>query len=212
MPEVETTALSSEYRDDTPYRPPVYSDELWDDCLALYLKGFGSRNVRRILSEKYKKVPPSNTIRKKIAKYPQKIRDAVGKSKEMDMLVALAANREYYEDVSQDIMSYARPSFQKKVEEGGWDSVPFKDHADFISKENNLRWQREQKKIEHLDPARNQQQIPIFIQLAMKQSSQPGENNGSSDSTTGKSVIDAEFEQVADIPATGLPSQTGDTD
>lgn len=199
-------------RENTAFKMPRYSDGFWDDCLALYLKGFGSRNIRRILREKYEVVPTSSTIRQKIAKYPEKIRDAVGRSKEMDILVALAADREYYEDFSQDIMFYARKSLMKDLEADKFDSLPTADKWDRVSKENNMQWQRAQKRIEHLDPSVSQQ-VPIFIQLAMKQSPDrpmPEEANDSSDSSP--TAISAEFKQVADISTTGLLAEGGDTD
>jgi hypothetical protein len=198
---------------------PYDYSEMKVDALALYMKGYGSRHARRILYQKYKdNVVASNTIRAWFRKYGDEIKDAVGRSREMDVLAALEAEDDWAEDVSDDILSFALPSLMKDLKANKFDELPIKDKWDAVTKEINAKSQRNERKILRLD-SRSGPDIPQFVILAMRQSSeapkagQPTEKelNGSSDSRN-PAIIDAEFEQVADIPATRLQPSPGDTD
>ena len=157
-------------RDERPFSMPAYSKEMKSDCLALYIKGYGSRQIRRLLATKYKdteKVPDSRLMRTWISKYSQEVKGAVAKSREMDVLIALEAEGEYLEDVSDDILSYAIPATMKDLEEGKFKELPTQDKIQIVLKELNAKAQRVERKILRLDPqAANTTPLQIFIQNA----------------------------------------------
>lgn len=191
-----------------PIARPVYPQKIRDDCLKLSLEGYSSRNVRRILAKKWTKIPDSSTIRAWLRKDERAVRSAIAKvHTEADVLDLLKAESEYIEDVDDEILSYTVPSVMKDLEAGGVKDIPLVDRMKLVQTAINNKSQRNDRKIMREDP--RMANVPQFIILASRQSPEAPDGSGDSGNTT---IIDADFEQVADIPATGIQPASGSSD
>ncbi len=203
--EVEREALVKEAKYD-------YT-EMKADALALFLKGFGSRPARRILYKKYKdNIVASRTMRLWFANYTDEVKAAVGSFRQMDVLIALETESSHLEDISDDILHYAIPSVMKDMKANKFDELSTQDKLQIVLKEINSKAQRVERRMQRLDPQPIQNTFPIFIQRAMKQSSEKMNGSSNSGDTDGSAIIDAEFEQVADLPPARIPAEAGDSD
>jgi hypothetical protein len=193
MSEVET---KDEQKDLQALKNTKYSKELRADCLNLYIKGYGSRQARRILALKYKRVPDSSNIRQWFRRYSEEIKEARGVNRDMEVLTALEAEGDYLEDISDDFLRFAAPA----VIEGGeekFKKLSYKDQVESLLKEINNKSRRNEAKILRLDPkTSNVSPLQIFIQQAQarKKELDDGQTTEGLDGIAADgNVIDVEF-------------------
>lgn len=155
-------------------------------ALTLFLKGFGARHTRRVLGEKYPDLPASRTIRVWFTKYSAEVKEARSLNGEADVLVALEAENDYVEDVSDDFLKFAVPEVMEKGKEK-FKTLPYEVQANMVLKEIHNKSQRNDRKILRLDPqTTNNTAINIFAQFAK---SKKREDDGIS---AGDNIIDVE--------------------
>lgn len=183
MSEIANTRETEEAREALDRVTPYDYTEMKADALALFMLGHGSRQARRILNQKYPaNIVSSRSIRRWFADYSDEVKDAVSKKREMSVLVALEAEGDWVEDVSDDILSFAIPSLMTDLKEDKFNDLPLKDKLDVVTKEINAKSQRNDRKIQRTDPAlAAQPPIMAFINLAKQKHAKKEENGTTSD-------------------------------
>jgi hypothetical protein len=169
----------------------VYPKELKDYARALYIQGYGSRQTRRILMQKWDEVPESRVIRYWYATYTKDIKALRDTTQETSLLAALQAEEELVEDRSDDVMFGLQPLINSAFKEGMFDDYDKLELLKVYLKENNDRGKRANTKIMRLDPnVSNVTAFQIFIDTAKKKAE--AQHNGNASDAT---VIDVSPEQ-----------------